>query len=89
MALTKEIKSQLIKEYQINDKDCGSAQVQIAILTYRINELTDHLKEHIHDFHTKRGLQKMVGQRRRLLDYLKENDVVAYRELIEKLGIRK
>lgn len=89
MALSKDKKTALIKEFQINDKDCGSAQVQIAILTDKINYLTDHLKEHIHDYHTKLGLQKMVGKRRRLLDYLKKNDVVAYRDLIQKLGIRK
>lgn len=89
MALSKARKAELIKEYQINKGDVGSPQVQIAILTEKINYLTDHLKEHIHDFHTKRGLQIMVGKRRRLLDYLKENDIAAYRELINKLGIRK
>lgn len=87
--MTKEEKTALVKEFQKNEKDCGSAEVQIAILTKDINNLTEHLKEHIHDFHSKRGLQMKVGRRRKLLDYLKENDVVAYREIIKKLNIRK
>ena len=89
MALTKEEKARLIKEFAKSEKDTGSAEVQIAILTKEINDLTEHLKVHIHDFHSKRGLLMKVGKRRKLLDYLKSNDVVAYRELIEKLGIRK
>ncbi len=87
--MTKEEKTKLIKDFQKNEKDCGSAEVQIAILTQEINELTEHLKIHIHDFHSKRGLQMKVGRRRKLLDYLKENDVVSYREIIKKLNIRK
>ena len=87
--MTKSEKTALVKEFQKNEKDCGSAEVQIAILTKDINNLTEHLKEHIHDFHSKRGLQMKVGRRRTLLDYLKENDVVAYREIIKKLNIRK
>jgi small subunit ribosomal protein S15 len=87
--MTKEEKTALVKEFQKNEKDCGSAEVQIAILTKDINNLTEHLKEHIHDFHSKRGLQMKVGRRRKLLDYLKKNDVVAYREIIKKLNIRK
>ena len=87
--MTKEEKTQLIKDFQKNDKDCGSAEVQIAILTKDINNLTEHLEVHIHDFHSKRGLQMKVGRRRKLLDYLKENDVVKYREVIKKLNIRK
>ncbi|MCI8467027.1 MAG: 30S ribosomal protein S15 [Bacilli bacterium] len=87
--MTKSEKTALVKEFQKNEKDCGSAEVQIAILTKDINNLTEHLKEHIHDFHSKRGLQMKVGRRRKLLDYLKENDVVAYREIIKKLNIRK
>lgn len=87
--MTKEEKTNLIKEFQKNDKDCGSAEVQIAILTKEINELTEHLKVHIHDYHSKRGLQMKVGRRRKLLDYLKRNDVVSYREIIKKLNIRK
>lgn len=79
----------IIKEYGKNAKDCGSTEVQIAILTSKINSLTEHLKVHIHDFHSKRGLLIMVGKRRKLLDYLKENNVVSYRNLIDKLNIRK
>lgn len=89
MTVSKEEKAQIIKEFGKSEKDCGSTEVQIAILTKRINALTEHLKVHIHDFHSKRGLLMMVGKRRKLLDYLKENDVVSYRNLIEKLNIRK
>lgn len=87
--MTKEEKAKIIKEFAKNEKDCGSTEVQIAILTKEINDLTEHLKVHIHDFHSKRGLLKKVGKRRSLLDYLKKNDVVSYRELIKKLNIRK
>jgi len=89
MALLKEEKAQIIKEFAKNEKDCGSAEVQIAILTKEINDLTEHLKEHKHDFHSKRGLLMKVGRRKKLLNYLKNKDVVSYRELIEKLNIRK
>ena len=89
MALTKEKKSELIKKFGENEKDTGSTCVQVAILTEEINELTEHLKVHIHDFHSKRGLLQKVGRRRSLLDYLKRTDVVKYRELIDKLGLRK
>ena len=89
MALTSEKKQQLIKEFAINEKDTGSAEVQIAILTEEINNLTEHFKEHKHDFHSKRGLLKKVGKRRNLLNYLKKNDVVRYREVVKKLGLRK
>ena len=89
MALLKEEKAQIIKEFAKNEKDCGSSEVQIAILTKEINDLTEHLKEHKHDFHSKRGLLMKVGRRRKLLNYLKDRDVVSYRELIEKLNIRK
>lgn len=89
MAVTKEVKAKLIKEFGKNEKDCGSAEVQIAILTQEINELTEHLKVHKHDFHSNRGLLKKVGKRRKLLAYLKENDVVSYRDVIKKLGLRK
>ncbi len=87
--MTKEEKTKIIKDFARNEKDCGSTEVQVAILTKEINDLTEHLKVHIHDFHSKRGLQMKVGRRRKLLDYLKENDVVAYRDLIKKLNIRK
>ena len=89
MAITKERKAELVKQFGKNEKDSGATEVQIAILTEEINELTEHLKVHIHDFHSKRGLQMMVGNRRSLLDYLKKTDVVSYRKTIEALGIRK
>lgn len=89
MALIKEVKSAIVKEYQRDAKDTGSVEVQVAILTEEIKVLTEHLKEHIHDFHSKRGLLQKVGKRRSLLDYLKKTDVVRYRELISKLGLRK
>ena len=89
MALTKERKAELVKQFGKTEKDTGATEVQIAILTEEINNLTEHLKNHIHDFHSKRGLQMMVGKRRSLLDYLKKNDVVSYRNTIEALGLRK
>jgi len=89
MAVTKDVKSELVKKFGKNDKDSGAIEVQIAILTEKINNLTEHLKEHIHDYHSKRGLQMMVGKRRKLLDYLKNNNVVSYRKTIEALGLRK
>ena len=89
MAVTKEQKEKIIKDFRINDKDCGSAQVQIAILTSEINDLTEHLKTHIHDYHSKRGLLMKVGKRRKLLAYLKDNDIVAYRDIIKRLNLRK
>lgn len=89
MAVTKERKAELIKKFGKNAKDCGSTEVQIAILTEEINELTEHLKVHIHDFHSKRGLQMKVGKRKSLLAYLKENDVVSYRKVIKELNLRK
>lgn len=87
--MTKEEKAKIIKEFAKNEKDCGSAEVQIAILTKEVNDLTEHLKVHIHDYHSKRGLLMKVGRRRKLLDYLKKNDVVSYRNIIAKLNIRK
>ena len=89
MALTKEVKSAIVKEYQRDAKDTGSVEVQVAILTEEIKVLTEHLKEHIHDYHSKRGLLQKVGKRRSLLDYLKRTDIQRYRELIAKLGLRK
>ena len=82
-------KQEIIKEYQLKEGDTGSAEVQIALLTARINHLTDHLKDHKKDHHSRRGLFKMIGQRRGLLNYLANNDIEKYRELIAKLGIRK
>lgn len=86
--LSKEKKQEIINEYQLEEGDTGSSEVQIALLTARIAELTEHLKDHANDHHSRRGLLKMVGQRRKLLRYLKNNDVLRYRELISKLGIR-
>lgn len=86
--LTKEVKSQIINEYKMHEGDTGSPEVQIAILTYRINSVNEHLKAHKKDHHSRRGLLKMVGQRRGLLRYLKNNDILRYRSLIEKLSIR-
>lgn len=88
MAITKEIKAQLIAEYGKDEKDSGSSPVQVAILTYRIKELTEHCKANPKDHHTRRGLLQLVGKRRRLLSYIKKNDINEYRELIAKLGIR-
>ena len=87
--ITKEIKQQLIKDYQLKEGDTGSPEVQIAVLTYRINDLNEHLKVHKKDHHSRRGLLKMVGQRRNLLAYLKEKDLERYRTLIARLGLRK
>lgn len=87
--ISKEKKTAIIKEYARSEGDTGSPEVQIAVLTARIQELTDHLKENPKDHHSRRGLLKMVGQRRGLLGYLKEKDIERYRTLIEKLGLRK
>lgn len=87
--ITKEKKAAIMAEYGRTPNDTGSPEVQIAILTARIKELTEHLKEHPKDTHSRRGMYKMVGQRRGLLAYLKKNDLEGYRELIKKLGIRK
>ena len=89
MALKADKKLELIKKYGINDKDTGSAEVQIALLTEEINTLTEHLKVNIHDFHSKRGLLRKVGKRRNMLEYLKRTDINRYREIINKLGLRK
>mgnify|MGYP000551998261 FL=1 len=88
MTISKERKAELIKTYGKNEHDSGSATVQVAILTDRIKELTEHMKSHKKDFHTRRGLLMLVGKRRRLLSYIKGNDINEYRELIAKLGIR-
>lgn len=87
--LTLEQKKAIMDEYRTHEGDTGSPEVQIAILTARINYLTEHLKEHTKDFHSRRGLLKLVGQRRGLLDYLQRKDVERYRALIAKLGLRK
>jgi small subunit ribosomal protein S15 len=89
MTLTKDDKTKIIKEYARSEGDTGSAEVQVAVLTSRIAELTEHLKTHKQDHHSRRGLLKMVGQRRRLLEYLKGDDIDRYRELIARLGLRR
>jgi small subunit ribosomal protein S15 len=89
MSITQEKKAELIKEYGRATGDTGSPEVQVSILTERIRNLTEHLKEHKKDFHSRRGLLVMVGQRRRLLDYLKRKDDSRYQELIKSLGIRR
>ena len=87
--MLKEEKTAMIKEYATHEGDTGSPEVQVAVLTKRINDLTDHLKTHQKDHHSRRGLLKMVGQRRNLLNYLMRVDIERYRSLIERLGIRK
>ena len=89
MPLSSERKLEIIEEYRSHEKDTGSAEVQIAILSKRIDELTEHLKVHKTDHHSRRGLLKMVGKRRRLLHYLRDKDVERYRDLIERLGLRR
>lgn len=88
-AITKEQKQAIIEEYRLNDKDTGSPEVQIAILTHRINNLTEHLKSNNKDHHSRRGLLMMVGQRRGFLNYLKDNDIERYRSIIARLGLRR
>ena len=89
MAITKEAKTLIIQEHARSKGDTGSAEVQIAVLTARITDLTEHLKTHKHDHHSRRGLLQMVGSRRRLLDYLKREDIERYRDVIAKLGLRR
>ncbi|KAB3536950.1 30S ribosomal protein S15 [Alkaliphilus pronyensis] len=87
--MNKEVKQQVIDTYRTHDSDTGSPEVQVALLTERINHLNEHLKLHKKDHHSRRGLLKMVGQRRNLLNYVKDKNIVRYREIIEKLGLRK
>ncbi|MEV4900544.1 30S ribosomal protein S15 [Citricoccus sp. NPDC055426] len=89
MALDPAVKQDIIKEYATHEGDTGSPEVQIAVLTRRISDLTEHLKSHKHDHHTRRGLMAMVGRRRRMLGYLAKTDIGRYRALIERLGLRK
>ncbi|MHB9075724.1 MAG: 30S ribosomal protein S15 [Desulfobaccales bacterium] len=89
MALDTEQKQEIIDRYRLHDADTGSPEVQVAILSERISYLTDHFKVHAKDHHSRRGLIKLVGQRRRLLNYLKDRDIERYRALIERLGLRK
>jgi small subunit ribosomal protein S15 len=89
MSLQVAQKAQVVKDHQRAGNDTGSPEVQVALLTARINDLAEHFKSHVKDFHSRRGLLKMVSQRRKLLDYLKRNDADKYRSLIERLGLRK
>ena len=89
MALYKAEKDQIVSDFQTHEGDTGSSEVQIALLTERINNLVEHLREHPHDHHSRRGLLKLVGRRRRLLRYLSDNDIERYRTTIERLGLRR
>lgn len=89
MALSAEQKKAIVEEYRLSESDTGSTEVQVALLTHNINQLTPHFATHKKDKHSRRGLLRMVNQRRKLLDYLKNKDVARYRSLIERLGIRK
>lgn len=89
MALTKEQKTETLKEFGLHETDTGSPEAQVALLTVRIRQLTDHLQFHKHDHHSRRGLLLLVGRRKGLLKYLQENDVTRYRSLIERLGLRR
>jgi len=89
VVMTADDKAKVIEEYKLGDKDTGSPEVQVALLTHRILYLTEHFKVHAKDFHSRTGLLKLVGQRRKLLNYLKKKDVQRYRDIIARLGIRK
>lgn len=89
MATVKEVKQTIVSDYKTHGSDTGSSQVQIALLTQRINELTEHFKVHKKDNHSRRGLLKMVSRRRKLLDYLKVRDIDQYHQMVERLGLRK
>ena len=89
MALTQEAKKAIMAEFKLHDSDTGSPEVQVALITQRIKDITEHLKVHKKDFHTRRGLLKLIGQRRRLLDYMQDKDIERYRKIIKTLGLRK
>ena len=89
MALEAAVKQSIIQDFATSEGDTGSPEVQVAVLTQRIKDLTEHMKEHKHDFHTQRGLLAMVGRRKRMLTYLKNTDITRYRALIERLGLRR
>ena len=89
MSTEKELKEQIVGDYKTHESDTGSSQVQVALLTQRINELTEHFKTHKKDNHSRRGLLKMVSRRRKLLDYLKRRDINQYHEMIQRLGLRR
>ena len=89
MALDAAVKQEIMTQYATHEGDTGSPEVQVAVLSRRISDLTEHLKQHKHDHHTRRGLMALVGRRRRMLDYLRRTDITRYRALIERLGLRK
>ena len=89
MSISKDKKQEVMKKFKLHESDTGSPEVQIALLTEHVNHLSIHLKAHSKDFHSRRGLLKMVGQRRRLLDYLMKNDIASYRQLVAELGLRR
>ena len=89
MALTTEQKKEILTEYGLHETDTGSAEAQVAMLTKRISDLTEHLKQHKHDHHSRRGLLLLVGQRRRLLNYLQKTEIERYRSIVERLGLRR
>jgi len=89
MAISKEATAKVIKDYQLSESDTGSSEVQVALLTANIRDLTEHFKVHTHDFHSRRGLLRMVSQRRKLLDYLKRKDLERYRSLVKRLELRR
>jgi len=89
MPVSKEQKKEIIEKHRLHETDTGSPEVQIALLTERITQLTEHMKVHKKDFHTRHGLLKLVGQRRRLLDYLADRDIESYREVVARLGLRR
>jgi len=89
MPVGKEQKAAVVAAHRLHETDTGSPEVQIALLTERINHLTEHLKDHAKDFHTRHGLLKLVGQRRRMLDYLKDRDIESYRDVVKQLGLRR
>jgi small subunit ribosomal protein S15 len=89
MSITKEKRQEIIKQFGKNEKDSGNTEVQVALVTQKIHHLTEHLKTHVEDHHSRRGLLKMVGQRRRLLNYLAQKDIERYRSLIKELGLRR
>lgn len=89
MGIAQQQKQEVIEQFRVHQRDTGSAEVQVALLSQRIDHLTEHFKNHVKDHHSRRGLLKMVGQRRRLLDYLKESDFERYQSLIHRLGIRR
>ena len=89
MSLSAQQKSEIVGEYQLSEADTGSPEVQVALLTKRITELTEHFRQHIHDHHSRQGLLRMVSQRRKLLDYLRKKEIERYRGLIKRLGVRR